>query len=299
MAGAGYLGCVVFYAFTFGSALDWSLRWDITGATTLFFLCFALGGFFLSLHQQRTHQQTQCLFHQLDTAYAQLQEAHRQLSAFALHIEDLTMLNERQRLARELHDTLVQGMVGLLMQLEVIATHARQSHLERVQTLVQQTIMDAREALSDARCALSDLRAEQVHPDDLIEVILEETTRFTATTNILCTTQIASLAHTPPELCVQVLRVIREGLTNIARHAQASQVEVWASVAATVLHLEMCDDGVGFDPATIKPEEGHYGLLGLHERAHLIGGYVTIVSQPGQGTLLSLQIPLVSEETCT
>jgi NarL family two-component system sensor histidine kinase YdfH len=228
-----------------------------------------------------------------------LQEAHQQLSAFALHIEDLTMLNERQRLARELHDTLVQGMAGVLMQLEVIATHARQSHLERVQTLLQQAMADTREVLSDARCALSDLRAEHVRPDDLVEVVLEEIHRFTASTDIPCVAQIEPLAHTPPALCVQVLRVISEGLTNIARHAQARQVEVRASFAGPVLQLELCDDGVGFDPATIKPEEGHYGLLGLRERAHLIGGHLLIVSQPGQGTRLCLQIPLISsEEAC-
>lgn len=298
-ASGGYVGGVVLYALTFGSTLDWSFHWDGTGATTLFFLCFSLGGLLLFLQQQRTHQQTQRLFHQLDDAYAHLQEAHRQLSAFALHIEDLTMLNERQRLARELHDTLVQGMAGVLMQLEVIATHARQSHLERVQTLLQQAMTDTREVLSDARCALSDLRAEHVRPDDLVDVVLEEIHRFTASADIPCVTQIEPLAHTPPALCVQVLRVISEGLTNIARHAQARQVEVRASFADSVLQLELCDDGVGFDPATIKPEEGHYGLLGLRERALLIGGHLLIVSQPGQGTRLCLQIPLISsEEAC-
>ncbi len=295
VASAGYLGCVVLYALTFGSALDWNLRWDSTAAALLFFVCFALGGFLLFLQQQRTHQQTQRLFHQLDGAYAQLREANTQLSAFALHIEDLTMLNERQRIARELHDTLVQGIAGLLMQLEVIATHAQQNHLERVQTLVQQTMTDARETLADARCALGDLRAEHVRPDDLVEVVQEETTRFTATTDIPCMTQLASLAHTPPSLCVQVLRVIREGLTNIARHAQARQVEIRVSIAGTALQVEICDDGVGFDPATIKPEKGHYGLLGLRERARLIGGHLAIVSHPGQGTSLCLQIPLVPE----
>lgn len=209
------------------------------------------------------------------------------------------MLNERQRLARELHDTLVQGMVGLLMQLEVIATHARQGHLERVQILVQQAMTDTRDTLADARCALSDLRTEHVHPDDLVEVVMEEINRFTATTDIPCVTQIALLAHTPPAFCVQVLRVISEGLTNIAHHAQASRVEVRAFFAGKALQIEMCDDGVGFDPATIKPEEGHYGLLGLRERARLIGGHLTMVSQPGQGTRMCLQIPLVPEGACT
>ncbi len=295
VASAGYLCCVLLYALTFGSAMDWKLWWDSTAAALLFFVCFAFGGFLLFVQQQRMHQQTRDLFRQLDGAYAQLQEAHRQVSAFALHIEDLTMLNERQRIARELHDTLVQGMAGLIMQLEVISTYAQQSHLERVQILVQQAMTDTRETLADARCALSDLRAEHVRPDDLVDVVLEETNRFTATTDIPCVTQIAPLAQTPPALCVQVLRVISEGLTNIARHAQARRVEVRASFVGTALQIEICDDGVGFDPATIKPEDGHYGLLGLRERARLIGGYVTILSKPGQGTSMCLQIPLVPE----
>lgn len=189
-------------------------------------------------------------------------------------------------------------MAGFLMQLEVISTHAQQGHLERVQTLVQQAMEDGRSTLSDARCALSDLRAEHVRPDDLIDVVLEETAHFTATTDIPCATQITLLAQTPPDLCVQVLRVIREGLTNIARHAQARQAEIRASVGEKTLQIEISDDGIGFDPATIKPEEGHYGLLGLRERAHLLGGHVLIVSQPGQGTRLRLQIPLIAKEAC-
>jgi len=91
--------------------------------------------------------------------------------------------------------------------------------------------------------------------------------------------------------CAHVLRVVTEGLTNIARHAGAHHVWVRAIPGEQRLEIEVADDGVGFDPKTVTPSGGHYGLMGLHERARLIGGQLTIISALGKGTTLQMSIP--------
>jgi NarL family two-component system sensor histidine kinase YdfH len=97
--------------------------------------------------------------------------------------------------------------------------------------------------------------------------------------------------NTPVAHCTHVLRVVTEGLTNIARHARAHQVWIRVIPGEQRLEIEVADDGVGFDPKTVAPSSGHYGLIGLHERARLIGGQLTIISSPGKGTTLRVRVP--------
>ncbi len=86
--------------------------------------------------------------------------------------------------------------------------------------------------------------------------------------------------------------MIGEGLTNIARHAQARQVWITASRTHELLHLELRDDGIGLDPAAVAGQPGHYGLLGLRERARLLHGNLEIQSAPGAGTRVCFAFPL-------
>ena len=88
-----------------------------------------------------------------------------------------------------------------------------------------------------------------------------------------------------------MLRVVREGLTNIARHAQAHHVWIRTREGQDRLEIEVGDDGVGFDLATAEGQSGHYGLLGLRERARLLGGAVEMRSMPGRGAVLSFSLP--------
>ena len=237
----------------------------------------ALGGYlaFLLQQEQRSH-------------------AHAQLSAYALRIEELTTINERQRIARDLHDTLVQGVAGLLMQMDVVHTHVQHQRIGRAQELLEQVMDDARNTISDARCAIGELRTESVRPDDLIEMVQEEISRFSATSGISCVSTLDALASTPAPFCEHVLRTITEGLTNIARHAQAHRAWIHVTMRDDILMVGVHDDGIGFDVTGTHLQIGHYGLLGMRERAKLIGGSVEVKSEPGIGTTLLLQIPLHS-----
>jgi two-component system, NarL family, sensor histidine kinase YdfH len=286
LAFAGYVVLLLVYMDTLGPARDWMALWSGGYAPEVALLgLFFLVALMVYLHQeQRAHERTRVLLQELDAA-------HIQLSAYALRVEELTMTTERQRIARDLHDTFVQGVVGLVMQLEVAQTQLRQRKIERAQEILKQVMETGRDTIADARCAIGNLRSASIRPDDLVEIVQEEINRFSATTEIPCQADLALLSTTPAPLCGQVVRVISEGLTNVARHAQARTVRIRTTRQDAMLTIEVSDDGVGFEPTTISTQIGHYGLVGLSERVKLIGGMLEISSGAGTGTILRVHIP--------
>jgi NarL family two-component system sensor histidine kinase YdfH len=119
-------------------------------------------------------------------ALRELDATHRQLAEYAAQVEDLTLANERQRMARELHDTLAQGLAGLVLQLEAIDSHLSRGNTVKAQTITQQAMDRARSALADARRAIDDLRSGEMPEVDLETALREETDRFTAASGIPC-----------------------------------------------------------------------------------------------------------------
>jgi two-component system, NarL family, sensor histidine kinase YdfH len=222
-------------------------------------------------------------------ALRDLDAAHRQLTEYAAQVEDLTLASERQRMARELHDTLAQGLAGLVLQLEAIDSHLSRGNTPKAQAITQQAMDRARSTLADARRAIDDLRSGEVAEIDLETAVRAETDRFTAASGIPCELSIEVPLSLPDNVRECSLRVVSEALTNIGRYAQAQHAAVSLSSVDHALDIEVRDDGVGFDPAQISA--GHYGLIGLRERARLIGGTLNIESAPGQGTVLRVQLP--------
>ena len=218
-----------------------------------------------------------------------LESANRQLSEYAAKVEALTLSTERQRMARELHDTLSQGLAGLILQLEAADAHLASSRAERARAIIQQAMAQARITLADARRAIDDLRQS---PNDLGETVAQETLRFTQATGIPCELEIDLVDPVPAALCEPAQRAVAEALTNVARHARASQARVSVtSRSGEGLQITIEDNGMGFDPQTAAGKVGHYGLLGIRERARLAGGTLEIESQPGLGTKVRLHLP--------
>lgn len=224
---------------------------------------------------------------------AELEQANRQLSDYAAQIEDLTLSSERQRMARELHDTLAQGLAGLILQLEAVDTHLAGGRTDRAQTIVQQAMERARGTLRDARRVIDDLRSGRPAGEDVAQELTAEARRLETSLGIPCMVQLDLPEELPREVGEALRRVVSEGLTNIARHAGAAHAWVQVSSADGRLCVEVRDDGRGFDPAAVAA--GHYGLLGLQERARLLGGECRVQSAPGQGTLLRWCIPVATE----
>ena len=157
---------------------------------------------------------------QAQTLLQELKVAHTQLADYALFIEELTRDAERRRMARELHDTLAQGLVGLILQLEATKSHLVDHHYERSLEIVEQAMGRARATLADARGSIANLRKKTLDPANLEQTIQEEIHHFTLATGITCNAPIECLSSVPPYLCEHILRMINEGLTNVARHAQ-------------------------------------------------------------------------------
>ncbi len=219
----------------------------------------------------------------------ELQIAHRQLSEYAQQVETLTLEGERQRMARELHDTLAQGLAGLVLQLEALEANLERGNTDKAAQIVGQAKERARTTLADARRAIDDLRATAVTTG---EAITREVDRFTAATGITCALTMPPEFILPPDLDEHVVRCVAEGLANVARHAQATKVGVVVEMANGRIRSEIRDNGRGFDAANGAIPTGHYGLLGLRERARLAGGALAVQSQPGSGTTLQMVLPI-------
>jgi two-component system, NarL family, sensor histidine kinase YdfH len=217
-----------------------------------------------------------------------LEAANHQLTEYAARVEDLTIANERQRMARELHDTLSQGLAGLILQLEAVDAHLAGDRTERGRAILQQSMEKARATLAEARQAIDNLRQPVGH--DLADAVRREVVHFSASTGIPCEPQIDLPFDIPEAVTDAAGKVVAEGLTNIARHAQAKNIKLRLSGSAGKLEIEICDDGVGFDPEGVQA--GHYGLLGMGERVRLAGGSLEVKSAPGQGTCILIRFPL-------
>jgi NarL family two-component system sensor histidine kinase YdfH len=210
-----------------------------------------------------------------------LESANAKLAANAAMIESLTLQSERQRMARELHDTLAQGLSGLVLQLEAVKAHLASGRTDRGSAIVDQALTRARATLAESRAVIDDLRAS---PTNLGEFIREKVDRFTQGTGIPCDVDLSIQENElSPEVTGHTLGILSEALMNITRHAQATQVKIRYTVHNGELALEVHDNGRGFNTSA-PMSTGHYGLLGMRERARLTGGLLNIESNPQQGT---------------
>jgi len=249
-----------------------------------FMLLFVLTYVIMFVRQAEAGNKAQRLLDELEIAHGQLQE-------YADQIEELTIVQERQRMARELHDTLAQGLAGLILQLDAADSHLENQNPERAQAVVQQAMGRARITLHEARRAIQALRPAALESGNLTDAIGREVERLAADTKLQTTFDVNGHPPQIPAAAAQdVLRIVQESLSNVTRHAQASQVQI--QLAATDTGFELCvkDDGLGFDPAegTVKPN--CYGLIGMQERAQRLGGELIVDSTPGQGTTVTLQV---------
>jgi NarL family two-component system sensor histidine kinase YdfH len=214
-----------------------------------------------------------------------LESANAKLAAYNAKIESLTLQNERQRMARELHDTLAQGVAGLVLQLEAVKAHLSADRKERASSIVEQALLRARSTLAESRAAIDDLRSTSTN---LSESIQEKMNRFTQATGILCDLEISiNENNLSNEITNHAVSILSEALANVTKHAQAKNVKVKFVIQQEKLELEVKDDGIGFDVS--QESSGHYGLLGMRERARLTNGNLEIESNQN-GTLIHFSI---------
>lgn len=201
-------------------------------------------------------------------------------------------LQERNRLAREIHDTLAQQLAGIALHLETADLQLPERPRE-AQERVRRAVELVREGLAEARRSVDDLRAAPLEGTSLAEALRNLGALFTHQTGIR--THVELDPHTLPDLSADaetaLYRIAQEGLTNIRKHAAAHRATVRVTVSGRSLRLEVRDDGRGFH-AAVEPGEGRLGIAGMRERAHLLGGQLRVSSAPGRGTRVVVRLPL-------
>lgn len=214
-------------------------------------------------------------------------------------VEELTLTNERQRMARDLHDTLTQGLAGIIMQLDAVNANLNNNNTKRAQEIVQKSMEHARKTLSDSRLVINDLRLPANADMDLAKVVENEIANFKGLSNTSITANIMIKSQLPLNLFKQILYIVKEALNNIAKHAKAKKAVIEIIETHNQININIIDDGIGFDVQRIDHLYGHYGLLGITERVEAIHGRIKIESKRKSGTNLTIIIPIergISEE---
>jgi two-component system NarL family sensor kinase len=199
---------------------------------------------------------------------------------------------ERNRLAREIHDTLAQDLSGIALQLETAdALLEGGADRERARDAVRRALDLARDGLRDARRSVLDLRAAPLEGRTLAEALADLVRAVEEHTGAEVTFDVVGASRPlPPRIEAGAYRIAREALVNVARHAEATIVEVSLAATPEELRLVVADDGRGFDPGGLP--SGRFGLQGMSERARLLGGRLKLSSGVGEGTRVEAVLPL-------
>jgi two-component system NarL family sensor kinase len=205
---------------------------------------------------------------------------------------ELGAVEERNRLAREIHDTLAQGLTAIALKLETAdALLEADANRDNIRAIIQQALDATRANLEEARRSVLDLRAAPLEGKTLAEALTELAAECAQKGKLEVKFDHVDASHPlPARIEIGLYRIAQEALRNVMRHAHAEQASVQLIVLPEHIELTVTDDGCGFDPTQIP--EGHYGLIGLNERVRLLGGHVVVVSRAGEGTSLEIKVPL-------
>jgi signal transduction histidine kinase len=246
------------------------------------FFAIVMGLFINSIIRQS--QERQKMIDELQATRAELAQAERQAG----------QMEERQRLAGEIHDTLAQGFTSIVMHLEA-AEQALERDPAAARERIAQSRQIARDHLSEARRFLWALRPDVVAREPLAQAIERVARRWSEETSLTVEVSISGeAAALPAPLEATLLRAAQEALTNIRKHAQAQRATLTLSYMDDEVILDVQDDGIGFSPSQAGQAdfEHGYGLVSLRESARQLGGTLEIESAPGEGTTLALALPV-------
>jgi two-component system NarL family sensor kinase len=201
-------------------------------------------------------------------------------------------VSERNRLAREIHDTLAQGLAGIVLQLEtaevLLGVGDKRDKVERS---IHQALELARSNLDEARRSVMDLRAAPLESRSLADALTALAKATEEQTPAFIRLHVTG-ANRPLPVRIEtgLYRIAQEAVANAVQHASASQITIALELGPRQAKLVVEDDGKGFDPA--QTPSGHFGLIGLNERARLFGGHLHLESEPGVGTRVEVSVPI-------
>jgi signal transduction histidine kinase len=274
------------------------LLWAWVGISLVSTLLAGAFSYLVDMAEQRNRKQKQALVElreanvKLEAALEENAGLHAQLLVQA---REAGVLDERQRMAREIHDTLAQGLAGILTQLQ-----AAEQTLDESSTLrrhVTNAMNLARDSLVEARRTVHAVEPAVLAEARLPDAISDVARRWSEVNNVdavLTTTGDPRPMHADVE--VALLRAAQEALSNVAKHAKASRVGLTLSYMEDLVTLDVRDDGVGFEPNVKRGNgstNGGFGLAGMRQRVQRLAGRLDIESEPGAGTAISASVPAI------
>jgi nitrate/nitrite-specific signal transduction histidine kinase len=210
----------------------------------------------------------------------------------------MAVMEERNRMAREIHDTLAQGFSGIILQLEA-AEQALSEDTSEAERHLNQARSLARKSLAEARRSVWNLRPQALEQLPLVEAIKQELDKFSQSVGVNARFSVSGVrCDLPPEIEAGLLRICQESLTNVRKHAKATEVEVNLKFDESEVELSVSDNGVGFRQRTSSSggkKRGTFGLISMRERARGLGGTFEVQSRGGKGTLVRVVIPTSKE----
>jgi signal transduction histidine kinase len=241
-------------------------------------VCFVVVGVFISQLVTRLHVQQEALI-----------SANSRLVHHASTLENLTVSRERNRMSRELHDTVVHTLSGLSVQLETTKAYLDVDP-DTARKLLDHSLEATRSGLQETRRAIKALRASSLEDLGLIRAIRDIVN--TAAQRGQFAVEISLPAkefYLPPDVEQCIYRITQEAVENVVHHANAQHLHVALEIKEKDVELFIRDDGIGFNPDLNFPS-GHFGVTGIRERAQMVGGDLKITSEPGWGTAILLAI---------
>ncbi len=222
-----------------------------------------------------------------------LESSHQQLRDYAAQVAELATIEERNRLARDIHDSLGHYLTVINVQLEK-ALAFRDKKPDAAEQAMRDAKRIASEALQDTRRSVGTLRhaSEAFSLRQALQGLVLNLTNEQLQVELTVEGDESDFSR---QSLMTIYRAAQEGLTNVQKHAQANQATVQVTLQETQGQLRLCDNGIGFDPATLAQQpldrNGQYGLQGVRERLELIGGALEVHSQLHQGTSLLVTVP--------
>ncbi len=232
------------------------------------------------------------LFSSIACAFAMIYWAY-QIRVRRIHSRFSLVLQERTRLAREIHDTLVQAFFGISSHLDVLSANL-DGDRQKIRQSMDLARKMARHSLNEARRSVLDLRTIAVDDEDLASALSSAASHWADGSPVRIMIDVSGIRRKLPEQVVQnVLRIAQEAVTNALKHAQPETIWVNLEMEAAQLCVRVRDDGRGFPHSdSFSASAGHFGLVGMRERAQRVGGQLKICSQIGTGTEVEILVPL-------
>jgi signal transduction histidine kinase len=252
------------------------LRFLILGYAVLFGLTFVF--VLLSMNSMVAERQSR----------EKLAIANEKLRQYALQIEDQATLQERNRIARDIHDSLGHSLTALNIQLET-ALKLWQSNPDKAKEFLTRSKQLGSQALQEVRQSVATLRSDPIQGRSLPDLIIALADDFQRATGIIPVCNLQIKCPLPAELHMAIYRIVQESLTNIYKYASATAIQIELQETTDELLLSVQDNGQGFN---VEANTIGFGLQGMRERTLALGGQLVVDSQPGNGCRITARFPL-------